>query len=206
MVIQPGTGDAPTTSIMSKLAWRAKWRNRWKKWKTVIFLMAILAVVLFIVLLFALPGHIYDYIDENKFGETKGTANEVVQPWAAENWYKLTRLLEISMREKEAMARYKTMEKWHYGYDLKAWCLRGYKRPRRKQRIPKLKIHKDARFWVGYAIFRRIQYLRTKSKKEWAYHMAKDRYLPFVKKYPRGRDAVFTRQLETFVLMYTIGG
>ncbi len=107
------------SSIMAKLAWRAKWRRRWAKWKKTILILAMLAIITPSFLAFTpwLPQKMLDSIESSKINEITGELN----PSAIERMYQMAWFYRITMREKEAEKCYLRVIYWWYGYDMKKW-------------------------------------------------------------------------------------
>jgi len=128
------THDAHNSSVMARLAWRAKWRNRFTKWKTVIFLAVIFVIAVPTTFAFvpAGPKAVFDYI------ERENPQDKPIQPWATEWMYKLGFFYSITMREDDAIRCYEKLEEW---YNLE----------RNPMEIPR------GDYFIGCAVFRHAE-------------------------------------------------
>jgi hypothetical protein len=140
-----------STSVMSKLAWRAKWRRRLQQWKTVIFiaLLLVVGVPTAAILTPYGPQYVRDYILK------ENPTDQAVKPWATKWMYRIGYLYDVTMRSDEAMDCYQTLADWYF-----------------KEKAMEIE---PGDKWVGYALFRNAQILQlVKLKKMQAVQWYRD--------------------------------
>lgn len=149
------------TEIGARLAWRAKWRRRIQKYKTLIVLLLLIVILVPSFLAFTpwFPQKIYNSIDKNKIDPITGK----LRGKAIRDMYYLGMFYASTMREDEAIKCYKTIERWYYGYDMESWVSNAP-----LNEIDPLEFPDDHVKYVSYALFKHAESLRLHGHGQWA--------------------------------------
>lgn len=96
---------AQQSTVMDRLAWRAKWRKRFKKYKTLIVVVLLLGIGVPSFLAFTPygPRKVREYI------ESRNPIDQPVTPWGTKWMYYLGRFYGMTMRKREAEDVYETL-------------------------------------------------------------------------------------------------
>ncbi len=177
------SGSSDSTSIMSRLAWRAKWRNRWRKWRTWIIGSTVVLVIFVVISAFAPWGPRWV---ENRIKQ-QNPVTQPIQPGATESLFKLGRFYQITMRDEEAAEIYTFMlSEWYYNPEH-----------RRAMGI------ETGEPWVGKALFFLAEIERRRLHKERAYKYF-EQYLRDFGRHPDS-DPTLNRQAQTAVATFRQG-
>jgi hypothetical protein len=156
-------GQSPT--VMKKLAWRAKWRRRWEKWKRVCIVTVIVVVGIPCGLGFSPLGpNLYrkHLIDPIKIDPVSGE----LSPLAAERLYTLGRFLSVTVRENDGIECYKELERWYYGIDLQAEFEKDWDKEIEPPPLDEDDENYGVMYWVGMAIYRHGEIMNLRRKKQ----------------------------------------
>jgi hypothetical protein len=162
-------------SVLSTLAWRAKWRKRWQKWKKIVLLTIILVIGVPIVLAMSPwgPGKVYDYIEAHKINPVTGK----IDPWAAEWMYKLGNFYDFTLKPEKQEECYITLERWYTGVSLKSWAAEQND----PQQIKPIPMDPETVYWVSMAVYQHAEYLWLKRRRGHAHKLYcyyRDAFIP----------------------------
>ncbi len=192
-----------SSAIMDKLAWRAKWRKRWHKWKTIIVATLLLLILVPSFLCFTpwAPRKVYEGILATKIDPK----TKKLRPESVESLYKMGMFYSITMREDEARECWDKLTEWYYGYSISRWASDSLrKKEYRNRKKNRLKFPKKSICWVGYAMYRLGESRNLHKHKQ----QAKKIYEKYLKDFNRkpGEDKQFTTRVQIFLQMYGAGG
>jgi len=193
------------SSVMDKLAWRAKWRRRWHQWKTIIFIIAVLIVVVPLFTAFTpwAPQMVRDAIEQERLD----SSGESILPAYAERLFKMGMFYSITLRDDEALRCWDDLCTAYTGYNIRRWAadvMNKSDRSRKEQKERKKKFSPEAACWVGYSLYEMGQYLDRKKHKQQAKKIY-EFYLEEFKGKPY-EDLKATQNAEIFLLRYGAGG
>lgn len=185
---------------MDKLAWRAKWRKRWHRWKTVLFVLVVLIIFVPSFLAFTpwAPDMVCEWIEKNR----TDPITQQVKPVAAERMYNLAMFYYFTMREDKAMETWDKLTQWYYGYSMRRWAARQLTRAERSRRTikkNKLAFDPDAERYVGFAVFRMGEYLKLKKHRDHAARLLRHYLDEWADK--KGADPKFNQQASTIIAL-----
>jgi len=193
------------SSIMDRLAWRAKWRKRWQQWKSAIVIVVLIIILVPSALAFTpwAPQKVFAWIDENKMLP----GSQELDPVFVSRLYALGMFYGSTMREPEATHCWAKICEWMYGYDIKRWAAETMTKEDKTTRLQKEKRRKfgaTARPYVGYSLYRLGEHLDRRKHKGQAKRIY-ERYLEEFKGTP-DEEPGFTQNAETFLRLYSTGG
>lgn len=202
-------------AVLNKLAWRAKWRARFKAWKKTITIAIVVPVALLSVLVFTpwLPDYYEKGILKYQFEEG---SDDHIRHEAVEQMYKLGCFYNYTMREDKGAECFLKITEWHYGFSIQKWCyerekcekerrtaLRDIKRKKKRDgkvfKGPPFIFEKRTEPFIGYSLFRYGEYNDRIHKA-----MTKQIYEEYIATFSEapGADPVFTNRAQLFIARY----
>ncbi|MBN2712276.1 MAG: hypothetical protein JXR97_07540 [Planctomycetes bacterium] len=182
---------ADKTSIMNKLAWRAKWRKRIQKWKSFLFISVVLLILVPSALIFTpwFPHKIFEAIDNNKADPITG----VLKPSAVRDMYRLGLFYGITMRANpEGNDCFLEIIRWQRGINLrKAWMNEP------QEPIEPYVFPEEVDEYVGFALIEYARYCRLHQHE----YMATELYKLYLQDYANveGADPKHAAEAELYI-------